>query len=99
MPHATPTGRITPRWYVGGHCALSPASIAGLPGSKPMVRVGPPLSARGPSFGSVLFRLPGAEKAALASEQMLCPASLITPRQLLVESEFPTMLFTKMVRA
>src|SRR5690242_3926862 len=44
-----------PRWSVvspGATAALSPASSAGLPGCGIMVRVGPPLSASGPSFGS-----------------------------------------------
>jgi hypothetical protein len=33
----------------------SPASMAGLPGNKACVKVGPPLSCRGPSIGFVLI--------------------------------------------
>ncbi len=49
--------KLQPRWSVegGGVKFGSPASIAGLPGSKACVRVGPPISCRGPSNGSVLI--------------------------------------------
>ena len=33
----------------------SPASMAGLPGNKAWVNVGPPLSCKGPDIGSVLI--------------------------------------------
>src|SRR5688572_8849210 len=58
VPFPSPsTGRATPRWsrlFTGGaaHTLLSPASIAGLPGSRAWVWVGPPLFARGASSGS-----------------------------------------------
>ena len=48
----------TPRWSVvtpGGMAARLPALKAGLPGSRRWVFVGPPLSSRGPSFGSALI--------------------------------------------
>jgi hypothetical protein len=41
------------------------------------------LSTSGPSFGSVLFKLPGAEKLQLASELRLWPPSTTLPKQLL----------------
>jgi len=46
-----------PRWSKkgGGVKFGSPASIAGLPGNKAWVNVGPPLSCKGPSTGSVLI--------------------------------------------
>src|SRR6266446_511835 len=46
-----------PRWSKkgGGVKFGSPALIAGLPGNKPWVNVGPPLSWNGPSIGSVLL--------------------------------------------
>src|SRR6185436_11003575 len=97
--HAAPIGRLTPRWSASGHPTVLPASRAGLPGSKPIVRVGPPLSASGPTFGSVLFRLSGAVRAALASEQMLWPRSVIAPRQLLLEESPPTIVLSRNVNA
>lgn len=54
-----PLKRLAPRWSVGRGSppaplasALLPASSAGLFASSAWVRVGPPLSASGPSFGS-----------------------------------------------
>ena len=46
-----------PRWSKkgGGVKFGSPASIAGLPGNKAWVNVGPPLSCKGPSSGAVLI--------------------------------------------
>ena len=46
-----------PRWSKkGGGAKLgSPASMAGLPGKRACVKVGPPLSCSGPSIGSVLI--------------------------------------------
>ena len=43
-------------WTPAGIKSLLPASMAGLPGSRAMVMVGPPLSCSGPSFGSTLSR-------------------------------------------
>ena len=54
MSQATPCGLVTPRWSVSGQEALSPASMAGLPGSSAWVSMGPPLSCKGPRSGSVL---------------------------------------------
>ena len=46
-----------PRWSKkgGGTKLGSPASMAGLPGKRACVKVGPPLSCNGPSIGSVLI--------------------------------------------
>ena len=54
MSHWVPWGRVTPLWSVLGHSASSPASMAGLPGGRrAWVSMGPPLSASGPSLGSI----------------------------------------------
>lgn len=50
MSSAKPNGRVFCRWLVVS--AVSPASMAGLPVRSVWVWVGPPLSAKGPSFGS-----------------------------------------------
>src|SRR3954470_22411325 len=47
-------GRSPPRWSSDGPASFDPPSIAGDPSRSACVRVGPPLSASGPSFGSVL---------------------------------------------
>ena len=61
------TTRVKPRWSVVtgrpvdgsvGTRVLKPLSMAGLPGKRAMVGVGPPLSASGPSLGSKPTRLP-----------------------------------------
>jgi len=44
-----PWGRAMPRWSVAGQATLSPASMAGLPGSSAWVKVGPALSCKGSS--------------------------------------------------
>ena len=56
----TTRGKPAPRWSVvsglplaSTASALLPASMAGLPGSRAMVCVGPPLSASGPSNGFI----------------------------------------------
>src|SRR5208283_2754642 len=85
MSAALPTGRGVPRWSVEGAEWGSAASIAGLPGSRAMVRVGPPLSASGPSFGSMRLRLVEEVKVGVESELRLWPASVIVPEQLLPE--------------
>ena len=82
ISHPEPIGLGIPRWSVAGQATLSPASRAGLPRSKPFVGVGPPLSAKGPSKGSVLLRLVGEVNFALASEQRLWPPSTIVPEML-----------------
>ena len=53
----TTRGKPCPRWSKkgGGVKFGSPASMAGLPGNKAWVKVGPPLSCRGPSIGFVLI--------------------------------------------
>ena len=45
----------------GGASVLSPASMAGLPGKRAWVNVGPPLSWSGPSRGSTLSRSVGSK--------------------------------------
>jgi hypothetical protein len=60
MRPLTTRSKPGPRWSKlgGGTNAGSPASMAGLPGKSACVKVGPPLSCRGPSTGSVLIRSP-----------------------------------------
>jgi hypothetical protein len=53
MSQAALWGRSTPRWSVVGQSGVDAASIAGLPSRSACVRVGPPLSASGPSLGSM----------------------------------------------
>ena len=57
----TTRGKPCPRWSKkgGGVKFGSPASMAGLPGKSSCVKVGPPLSCKGPSTGSVLIWSPG----------------------------------------
>ena len=74
MSGAMPWGRGTPRWSVVTPATATPASMAGLPGSRAWVRVGPPLSASGPSSGSVLIRSVGSRATAGASEKRLWPS-------------------------
>ena len=52
MSQAAPWGRLNPRWSVAGQSALSPASMAGLPGKGAWVSVAPPLFCSGPNNGS-----------------------------------------------
>ena len=52
-PASQAASRATPRWSVAGQTAALAASIAGLPAPSAWVRVGPPLSASGPSSASV----------------------------------------------
>ena len=67
-----------PRWSVGGHLALSAASMAGLLQSSACVQVGPPLSCNGPKKGSVFGIDPLAGlKPQVSSEEILCPPSVI----------------------
>jgi hypothetical protein len=49
----TTRGKPGPRWSHSGASVGSPALMAGLPGSSAIVSVGPPLSWRGPSKGSM----------------------------------------------
>src|ERR1039458_6010454 len=56
--------------------------MAGLPGSKAIVSVGPPLFASGPSIGLMLVRLPVPVKATLASELKLQMPPTTAPKQL-----------------
>ena len=62
-----------PRWSKkgGGVKFGSPASIAGLSGNKAWVKVGPPLSCKGPSSGSVLIWSPGPVKKPPASSLLI----------------------------
>jgi len=57
MRSFTTRGKPCPRWSKkgGGVKFGSPASMAGLPGNKACVKVGPPLSCREPSIGFVLI--------------------------------------------
>src|SRR6266478_2372477 len=57
MRSFTTRSKPGPRWSKkgGGVKFGSPASIAGLPGNRACVKVGPPLSCKGPSSGSVLI--------------------------------------------
>ena len=58
-----------PRWSKkGGGVKLgSPMSMAGLPGNKAWVNVGPPLFCKGPNIGSVLIWSPGPFRRPLPS--------------------------------
>src|SRR5439155_21469419 len=88
IPSPSPsTGRATPRWSVAGQAALSPASIAGLPGSRACVLVGPPLSANGPSSGSVSVMSPPALNGQVLSLLILWPAEIADSRSGLVSAQ------------
>ena len=70
MSAAAPATRRNPvpRWSVARARAFDPLSIAGLPLPRAWVKVGPPLSASGPSSGSTPVRLlPPVSVAPLAS--------------------------------
>src|SRR6266508_4329544 len=62
MSHPTPWGRGAPRWSVAGPTTQAPPPVrgmaftAGLPFSRPMVWVGPPLDLRTSSLGSTFWR-------------------------------------------
>ena len=58
-----------PRWSKkgGGVKSGSPVSMAGLPGNKAWVNVGPPLFCKGPNIGSVLIWSPGPFRRPLPS--------------------------------
>ena len=62
-----------PRWSKkGGGVKLgSPMSMAGLPGNKARVNVGPPLSCKGPNIGSVLIWSPGPFRKPLPSSLLM----------------------------
>ena len=74
MSGALPWGREMPRWSVVTPGTATPASMAGLPGSRAWVKVGPPLSASGPSSGSVLTRSVGSRATPGVSEKRLWPS-------------------------
>src|SRR5262249_4175886 len=79
---AAPWGRGTPRWSVEGQPAFVPVSIAGLPGNRRCVRVGPPLSARlGSSSGSTPCRSEGSVRPQLPSIDRLKPPEVRSARQ------------------
>jgi hypothetical protein len=59
-------GRGAPRWSVAGQVLFVPLSMAGLPGSKAWVKLGPPLSAKSLTLGSVLGRSEGWSKPQLS---------------------------------
>src|SRR5688500_6513004 len=80
-PSGPSAGRVAPRWSVegGGHPG-SPASIAGLDVVSSCVWVSPPLYARPPSNGSVLFQSPsGSGFAASSLNPQLEPLSRLCP--------------------
>src|SRR5262245_46484774 len=59
-------GRGVPRWSTdGGGQLMLPASMAGLPGKRASVIVGPQLSCSGPSIGSVSVRSLGSTRPQL----------------------------------
>src|SRR6266581_8030003 len=95
MSQATPIGRETPRWSVGGQNAPLPASTAGLPASSAIVLVGPPLFAIGASRGLVLLKLPAPRKLHVSSELRLCPPSVMGPDTLPPAKLFATMQFRR----
>ena len=71
-----------PRWsYAGGGVKFgSPASMAGLPGNRAWVKVGPPLFCKGPNIGSVLVWSPGPFRKPLPlSLQTLYPCEVTVP--------------------
>jgi len=53
------------------------AAMATLPGSNAWVKVGPPLSCKGPSIGSVLIWSPVATKSPVPSKALVTPMSLL----------------------
>src|SRR5579884_379896 len=53
MSMAPCCGRASPRWSVVGALTLLPAPMAGLPDSKAIVGVGPPLFASAPNLGLI----------------------------------------------
>src|SRR5579872_1400049 len=76
MSHAVTgwSGRETPRWSVAGQNVGLAASMAGLPASRAIVCVGPPLLARAARFG-----LAWMSKPQLVPTSMLCPAATTDP--------------------
>src|SRR5688500_7185707 len=93
-------GRAMPRWSAPGQPALEAALMAGLPASRARVCVGPPLSARAPSRGSVLRRSPAAGvphwlvlsrllpcEAYPSPLQLSCPAAPTPPATIVFLSE------------
>ena len=82
---AAPWGRAVPRWSlttVPSHSPAVPTGMtppAGLVGSGRWVRVGPPLSARAPSSGSVLGWSPVPANPHDASEMTLWPPEVKVP--------------------
>src|SRR5688572_2621558 len=83
MSTPAPEGRRKPRWSVGGAPIAVPKSIAGLPGSHAIVKVGPLLSASPSSFGSVKLKLDPLLKLHEPSELILKPSSVMVPEALL----------------
>lgn len=90
--HCAPCGRAAPRWSVTAQDASSPASMAGEPGSSAMLRVGPPLSASGPSSGSPVTE--GKQIADPSSTTLLFPYTMTLYEA--VQSP-PPALFAKML--
>jgi len=72
MSHEPPRGRETPLWSTGGQDPSAEASMAGLPGSRALVAVGPPLAAKLPNLGSM----------GCASVPMVSPSLGMNPQSL-----------------
>src|SRR5262249_9349675 len=71
-----------PRWSETGRGGKfgSPAAMAGLPGNKAWVKVGPPLFCKGPNIGSVLIWSPRPFRKPLPlSLQTLYPCEVTVP--------------------
>ena len=91
-------GRGMPRWSVSGQAVLSPASTAGLFAGRACVQVGPPLSCKGPSSGSVPGREPlVGSKPQEVSEDRLCPPSVMVPAQSPPSGLLATMVLASVV--
>src|SRR3954447_9232958 len=108
MSQPFPCGLFTPRWSVvsGGRAGaqrlapLGMALSAGLPFSKAMVRVGPPLLAKpAASLGFVLFLEVGWMNRQLRSLEMLKPLSVIFPWQFPPEGLLATIVLRSLAVA
>src|SRR5215203_2052652 len=73
VPSPLPSLRCTPRWSVNRQAEFAARSIAGLPGRRSWVLVGPPLFCSGPRRGSCLSR----------SEALQPEVPLVSPMRLL----------------
>ena len=91
MSQAGPWGRDTPRWSVVSgspdasvQSPIGTASIAGLLGSSACVSVGPPLSCKGPTKGSIgLSSVPTRSLAAAANSQSGTSPFRLLPKEVI----------------